>query len=184
MTDSKNHTVRVDGGKYEFIHRVPRATWVAVYHYGSPISPGSDEHGNAIASMMAELDAARVVVAAVRANIQKLEGKDVYPAWAVDALALHDRLCDDREPPSEWAQPADTKTGPQPDVDQSIEATISRCAAGHDAYAVMLNDFRLFGGKCCGRWTVVRRYKTTLAELRDDLGEAVPELNSGLATQR
>lgn len=66
----------------------------------------------------------------------------------------------------------DNRTNTQP----TIEATISRCYNGHDVYCIMLNEFRLFGGKCCGRWTIVRKYKTTLAELREDLGEAVPGL--------
>lgn len=54
----------------------------------------------------------------------------------------------------------------------TVEATISRCARGHDTYAVILNDFRLFGPKCCGQWEIIRRFRTTLADLRDDLASA------------
>lgn len=59
--------------------------------------------------------------------------------------------------------------------DTTIEATVSRCANGHDVYVVMLNEFRLFGRKCCGQWEIVRRFTTTLVELREDLVQAVPE---------
>lgn len=54
----------------------------------------------------------------------------------------------------------------------AIEATISRCARGHDTYVVILNGFRLFGPKCCGQWEIIRRFRTTLPDLRDDLASA------------
>ena len=56
---------------------------------------------NAIVSLMCELDAARVVLEALRSV-----SLNNVPTEVAQALALHDRLVDDREPPSTWASPA------------------------------------------------------------------------------
>lgn len=95
----QEHRVSVEGGKYTFVRREDGE--IRILRHGEPWIDWV-KGDNAIHAAMAELDAARGVVAAVRASIKQLEGKDVYPAWAVDALKLHDSLVDDREPPSAW----------------------------------------------------------------------------------
>jgi len=101
--------VKVANGKYEFVHLVPRATWLAVYRGGDSLCPGSDGHNDAIVAIMAELDAARAVLAAVRAD---RDGGVPTSMDVQSALELHDRLVDDREPPSAWcgAPPEATQT--------------------------------------------------------------------------
>lgn len=100
MTKSE-HRVTVSEGKYTFV--VPADDYrVSILRHGEPWHGPQGEASNALHSIMMELDAARVVVQAARANVKQLNGRDVYPAWAVDALALHDRLVSDREPPSAW----------------------------------------------------------------------------------
>lgn len=57
---------------------------------------------NAIHSLMAELDAARVVLAAVRAYVTSGKGTAVPALF--EALEQHDALVSDTEPPSEWTR--------------------------------------------------------------------------------
>lgn len=91
------HRVKVD--KYEFVTLVPRVTWIAVYHAGKPVGFESDRD-DAIGLMMEQLDAARMVVQAARDAVDAptLRRKE----FLQEALALHDRLTSDREPPSAW----------------------------------------------------------------------------------
>lgn len=86
------HTVSVDGGKYKFIARLGYE--IDVDRHGEAWVTGLDAP-KAVMSLMAELDAARVVVAAVRLSAD-------VPHGIIEALERHDRLCDDREPPSAW----------------------------------------------------------------------------------
>ncbi len=89
-------SVRVENGKYEFF-REPLA--IDIRRGGDLIRPWVTIHDgyNAIAAMMAELDAARVVL-----DVARLLGDDA-PAPLKLALRRHAALVDDREPPSEWA---------------------------------------------------------------------------------
>ena len=98
------HRVRVDSGKYEFVQR---AGHVEILRDGSPW--GRTDYPKAIGSLMAELDAARVVLKKVR---------ELSASWRAgaqtmleEALRTHDSLVDDREPPSPWA----TIRGEDPD---------------------------------------------------------------------
>ena len=86
--------IHVDNRKYTFSK--DRAGNIDIYRYGEPwqeIRFGC----NAIASMMYELDAARVVLAACRAL------GDRAPEEIRVALKRHGVLVDDREEPSEWS---------------------------------------------------------------------------------
>lgn len=97
-----DHTVRVDNGKYTFIGK-PLA--VAIHRYGEPWHIQT-EATNALRSMMAELDAARVVLEAARKVVNTPRGDTRQLVESIDtiadAIAKHDRLVDDHEPPSEW----------------------------------------------------------------------------------
>lgn len=91
--------VSVDSGKYTFV--IPADDYrVSILRYGEPWHGPQSEASNALFSMMAELDAARVVLQAARqaVNVPTLRRKE----FLQEALALHDRLVDDREPPSAW----------------------------------------------------------------------------------
>lgn len=91
--DRPAHVVRVDGGKYTFVNRLGQ---IEILRHGEPWHEQT-EAGNAIASIMAELDAARVVMAAARKAV-----RGGFVADMINALAKHDALVGDREPPSEW----------------------------------------------------------------------------------
>lgn len=49
---------------------------------------------------------------------------------------------------------------------------ILRCYYGHDVQCVAVNDLRIAGGKCCGRWTTVRRWEVDESSLLRDLARA------------
>jgi len=105
------HRVSVDNGKYTFV--VPADDYrVSILRYGDPWHGPQGEASNALHAIMYELDAARVVVQAAReladhmarmpiAALQELSKSDAF-VGITRAVALHDRLCDDRQPPSEW----------------------------------------------------------------------------------
>jgi hypothetical protein len=95
MTDE--HRIRVENGKYTFIER--GGFRIDILRYGEPWVEDITA-SKAIGTLMAELDAARVVVQAVRRHVETpVNG---VPADVIAALHLHDRLVDDREPPSAW----------------------------------------------------------------------------------
>jgi hypothetical protein len=98
---AEEHRVRVSGGKYTFVQK---SYWVEIERYGESWHK-QHEASNALTSIMAELDAARVVLAAVRS----LEKRGDAPAALVQALRLHEALVDDKEHPSEWAVPSEAK---------------------------------------------------------------------------
>src|SRR5678815_795677 len=94
------HIIKVDNGKYTF---VLNDGWVLdVLRHGEPWVTNLDAP-KAVQSMMAALDAARVVVEAARATVKRYENNVSVPGMLADALDLHDRLVDDRELPSSWA---------------------------------------------------------------------------------
>lgn len=84
--------IRTDNGKYTF---VKQGITIEILRHGEPWTCA--EPFNAIASLMAELDAARVVL-----EVARLLG-DEAPAPLRLALQRHAALVDDREPPSEWS---------------------------------------------------------------------------------
>lgn len=106
------HTVSVDGGKYKFIARLGYV--IDVDRHGETWVTGLDAP-KAVASLMAELDAARVVLAAARRTVD-MHHEGIAPIGSLrSALELHGRLVDDREPPSAWC-------GEPPD--RAAEATV------------------------------------------------------------
>lgn len=100
MTDFK---IRVDNGKYTFV--MPYGWQLNVLRHGEPWIENLTA-SKAIHSMMADLDAARVVVAAVRRLVgpdrEHICGADAFDQL-VEAIRLHDGLTGSIEPPSEWA---------------------------------------------------------------------------------
>lgn len=99
---SKAHEVRVDHGKY---------TFVIEDGYRVSVERGGErwvhfvEGSKAVHSMMCELDAARVVLAAAL----QLAGRGEAPMALLDALQAHEALVNDREPPSTWTGRAPRK---------------------------------------------------------------------------
>lgn len=89
--------IKTHNGKYEF----DASEWhLKVRRYGDdwiPDMPGT----NAVISLMQELDAARLVVQAVRGLCA--EWRAGAQSRLEHALAHHDRLVTSHEPPSEWA---------------------------------------------------------------------------------
>lgn len=97
------HIVRVSSGKYTFVID-SKNTEVEVLRHGEEWVRFVTGF-NALHSIMCELDAARVVIAAARSLVKRGEA----PQALVDALRLHGALVDDREHPSEWAAPSQPK---------------------------------------------------------------------------
>jgi hypothetical protein len=93
-------SVRVDNGKYDF--HIEFAGAIQIFRYGQSWHRQSDA-SNAIGALIRELDAARVVLDAVRAGVNS--GDVSTQSRIGQALARHDRLVEDREPPSEWCTP-------------------------------------------------------------------------------
>lgn len=91
----KAHPVRVSSGKYTFV--IEDGFRVSVER-GGERWVHFVEGSKAVHSMMCELDAARVIVAAAR----ELAGRLEAPKALLDALQRHEALVNDREPPSEW----------------------------------------------------------------------------------
>ena len=100
-----SHKVKVDNGKYEFV--MVDGWDLKVLRHGEPWI-AQIEGSKAIHSLMAELDAARVVLKTVRDFItdRKQVGDSSYPVNTFeDALKIHDGLVYDHELPSPWARP-------------------------------------------------------------------------------
>lgn len=103
MSERPPHIVRVDSGKYTFVNRLGS---ISILRHGEPWHE-QDEAGNALSSIMAELDAARVVVAVARESLEPMAtDQEVYEfvQRIRRALNKHSALVDDREPPSDWAK--------------------------------------------------------------------------------
>lgn len=106
------HKISVNNGKYTFVNR--NGLVIDLLHHGDLMVT---EYGalEAIAEMMRELDAARVVVKAVR---DLAESPGDAPFQLVDtyrlirALNHHDALTSDRTPPGEWVNNAARKEHP------------------------------------------------------------------------
>lgn len=93
------HKIRVSNGKYTF--RIEVGPTMFIDRHGEPWYAQGDAFG-ALHSIVCELDAARVVLAAARA----LDKRGEAPAELRNALRLHAALVDDSEHPSEWAVPS------------------------------------------------------------------------------
>lgn len=91
--------INVNDGKYTF-QTAEDGCSVDVLRYGKPWIE-SATGSNALHAMMCELDAARLVLDAVR---KATEESITEHAWVLitEALKRHTALVDDREPPSEW----------------------------------------------------------------------------------
>lgn len=87
--------IHVDNGKYTFSIARPGIA-IEIRRHGESWHRQEDAY-NALHSIMAELDAARVVLQAAR------DLGDGAPAEIKRALERHRALVDDREAPSEWA---------------------------------------------------------------------------------
>lgn len=100
--------VRVDNGKYTFVQDVERKGLVIeILRHGEPWHEQSDAY-NALASLTAELDAARVVLGVARESLKSMAtDQEVYEfvQRIRRALNRHAALVDDKEPPSDWALP-------------------------------------------------------------------------------
>jgi len=95
----QEHRVSVENGKYTFAS--PSDSFqIHVLRHGE-LWVGQADAPKAVYSMMAELDAARVVLAAART----LAAAGVAPPALVEALTNHDALVDDQGPPSPWTVP-------------------------------------------------------------------------------
>lgn len=90
----RDHVVKVENGKYTFI---VRGLSIVIDRYGEPWHVQQDAF-NALHSIVAELDAARVVLEVARS----LVGQDEAPMALRDALAKHQALVSDIEKPSSW----------------------------------------------------------------------------------
>lgn len=99
---SEAHRVRVENGKYTFVRSNGYILDVFRGHepHAMDVQPSK-----AIMAMMAELDAARVVMAAVRIAISC--DPDGTAKGLHKAMEIYNGLVDDREPPSAWAVPED-----------------------------------------------------------------------------
>lgn len=94
--------INVDSGKYTFVKQ--NGFYIDVLRHGEEWVRDIGAT-NAITSLMCELDAARVVMSAVRAiittpGITFME----MSRQLVQAVEKHDSLVSDREPPSEWSR--------------------------------------------------------------------------------
>lgn len=101
-----SNQVFVDSGKYTFVNR---GGWkIDILRYGERWVDNVDGP-KAIHSMMAELDAARVALEAAR-KWKASFSLDAGPRTVatdqelMDAIAKHDRLVDDHQPPSYWTR--------------------------------------------------------------------------------
>lgn len=94
--------IRVANGKYTFVLDGMTSTF-SILRHGEPWHGPQGVAVNAIAALMAELDAARVVMQEVRLATSVPDG--MIPSIGLcEALEKHDRLVDDHEPPSEWCK--------------------------------------------------------------------------------
>ncbi len=108
----QEHRVSVDNGKYTFV--APAGHYaVSILRYGEPWHGPQEDASNALHSIMCELDASRVVLQAARRLADAFETAPIdlleqinklgdAPVGLVRAIALHGRLCDDRQTPSTW----------------------------------------------------------------------------------
>jgi len=100
--NNQDRRVRVDGGKFTFV--VPSGDYrVSILRYDEHWHPPQGEASNALRSIMNELDAARVVLQAVRKAIAMRNEGEVIGVLC-DALEHHDRLVVDQEAPSSWTE--------------------------------------------------------------------------------
>lgn len=96
------HEVRVDGGKYTFVRTVGGG--IEILRHGEPWHEQT-EAANALMSIMAELDAARVVLGVARESLEPMAtDQEVYEfvQRVRRALNKHAALVNDIEPPSAW----------------------------------------------------------------------------------
>ena len=96
------HRVKVDGGKYEFVEGYV----ISVLRHGKPYVDDLAAP-NAIAAMMAELDAARLVLEWVSdfVVVETLNGRGGGLAPLRQVLARHEALVGQPMKPSPWARP-------------------------------------------------------------------------------
>lgn len=173
MTKSE-HRVRVDNGKYEFVMRDGNDFDIIAY---DPSAPARD----AVHAMMCDLDAARVVVQAARKCVEA-DFPPSLPAGLAAALALHDRLTDDREPPSAWcgAEPPPALATDGPPI--SLDDLERRATIDAQRLDGLHGDPSKLGG-----WIGHRDYARALTLLIPRLREAeakVKEIDEKLAQAR
>lgn len=105
--------IKVDNGKYEFVQQGSK---IDILRNGQPWIRNLDG-ANAIHSLMADLDAARLVLEAARKCVAGNVGTPYEHLGTIkrlgEALDAHARLVDDTQSPSPWAKPAhDEPAGP------------------------------------------------------------------------
>jgi hypothetical protein len=103
--------IKVSSGKYTFVKSGAHGFSIDILRHGEKWIENADG-ANALMSIMCELDAARVVLAATRALFQYQGTTAEVPIKTFmglgealrNALKRHDALVDDHEPPSEWTR--------------------------------------------------------------------------------
>lgn len=136
----QEHCVNVANGKYTLVVVGDRpAVRVIDRSEGDSCVYWVDNSGSAaVRTAIMELDAARVVVQAARDMVEEVRARrargeefdpQYFPLAVSDALALHDRLTSDRDPPSAWYGVTET-TVEQPDpVGYISDARLAEIAA-------------------------------------------------------
>lgn len=96
------HTVAVDNGKYTFVNR--NGLVIDILRYGDLMAM-EYRAPKAIAAIMCELDASRVVLESARTclAINELNGRGDFVRGLAAAIKRHDALTGDCTPPSAWA---------------------------------------------------------------------------------
>lgn len=56
----------------------------------------------------------------------------------------------------------------------TVEVDILECE--HGSKAISINELRVVGSKCCGRWRAVRRWTVPVDSLRRDLDRALAKV--------
>lgn len=122
----KEHRIKVSEGKYEFVNR--GACDIDVLRHGQSWIECIDGP-NAIASLMYELDAARVVLEAARTYVavETLNGRGDDCKALARALETHDGCVGEHQPrPTSWARSyclcsGGDDGGHEPDCDRRVQ---------------------------------------------------------------
>lgn len=97
--------IKTSSGKYTFV-KSPRSGFsIDILRYGEEWVVDADG-ANALHAIMCELDAARMVLATVRAVVSSvpLHEQNTIVSVLVKAMVKHQSLVTDDEPPTEWSK--------------------------------------------------------------------------------
>jgi hypothetical protein len=145
------HTVRVASGKYTFVKTTGDKP-IQILRHDEPWHEQTDA-SNALASIMAELDAARVVLAEVRAILAM--GMPVNTRERLEhAIQRHAALVTDDEQPSAWCRP--TASEPAAAADATAYTCLD-CGSRLGTRAAAIEHARIAGHRIKGlflQWPV------------------------------